>query len=123
MGYILLFILFIAIVFCIAGLYTAFNVGLNKKKPDIDILKYKYPWHEPDYEKKIKQWIKNIPLNYVKIKSPYQYRINALSIKNNDKEKWVIILHGVTLNHKAVMDLAYMYSEMDYNVLLWDLRY
>jgi len=33
-----------------------------------------------------------------------------------------IILHGVTSNHKALMDIAYMYSEMDYNVLLWDSR-
>jgi len=90
MGYFFLFILFLVIIFCITGLYTAFNIGRNKKKHDYDILDYSYSWHDPDYQAKIKQWIKTVPLNYIKIKSAYHYKINILNIKNNDKSKWIL---------------------------------
>lgn len=110
------------LIFGIFGLYTAFNIVHNKKKPDSDITEYDFSWHEPNYETQIKNWIKSLELNYVKVKSPYLYNLNCLIIKNNDKEKWIILLHGVTLNHKAMMDMAYMYSNLGYNILLWDSR-
>lgn len=122
MGYFFLFILFLVLIFSVAGFYTAYNIGHNKKKADYDIREYNYPWHEPGYEIKIKQWIKTLSLDYENIRSPYLYKLNTLSIVNNENAKWVIILHGVTLNHKALMDFAYMYSQLNYNVLLWDSR-
>lgn len=123
MGIFLIILLVLFLVFLSLGLYTAVNVGRNKMKQDYDILKYDYHWHEEEYNKKIQKWINGLELNYKKVISIFRYKINVLPIKNNDDGKWVIILHGVTLNHKSVMDVGYMFSQLGYNVLLWDSRY
>ena len=122
MGYFLLVIALIILALVTLGLFASFGIALKKPKLDYDILEYSFPWHEPVYEKEIKEWIKGIPLNYIKIRSPYFYNLNALEIKNNDLDKWIILLHGVALNHKAMLDFAYMYSRMRYNLILWDSR-
>lgn len=122
MGYFFLALLFIVLVLAYIGFTIAYRTAHNKKKPDYEVLNYDFPWHEPDYNQQIKNWIQKLELNYVKIKSPYYYKLNALVIKNNDGNKWFVILHGVTSNHKAMLDMAYMYSNLGYNVILWDSR-
>ncbi len=123
MGYFLFAIVILILVFISLGLLMAFKIAVKKKKPDVDILELKFPCHEPKYAKEIKDWIQTIPLKYIKIKSPFFYNLNSLEINNGDSEKWVILLHGVTLNHKSMLDLAYLYSRMGYNIILWDSRY
>ncbi len=122
MGYIILVAAFIVVVFVSLGLHTAFRIAHNEKRTDYSILEYSFPRHESEYEQDIKAWVKIIQKNYVKINSPYKYKINALEIKNNNKDRWIILLHGVTLNHKSVLDLAYMYSIRGFNTFLWDSR-
>jgi len=122
MIYFVLALIAVLIIFIILGLYSAFSIAHNKKKPDVELSEYSYSWHEPDYESKIKDWIKEIDLDYFFVKSPYQYNLNCLIVKNNEDKKWVILLHGVTLNHKAMMDIAFMYTNLGFNILLWDSR-
>jgi hypothetical protein len=47
----------------------------------------------------------------------------VLEIKQNDRPEWVILQHGVTMNHKGMLDYAYLYYQMGYNLLLPDARY
>ena len=122
MGYFLIVIALVILALVAVGLITSFKIAHKKLRPDFDIHEYSFPMHEPEYEKDIKDWIKGIPLIYFKIKSPYFYKLNTLEIKNNDIDKWIVLLHGVTMNHKSMLDLAYMYSRLGYNLILWDSR-
>lgn len=122
MIYFVLTLVVVLLIIIILSIFTALSIVHKSEKPDADLVDYSYSWHEPEYELKIKEWIKSIKTDYFTVKSPYLYNINCLNIKNNDNCKWVILLHGVTLNHKAMMDLAYMYTNLGFNILLWDSR-
>lgn len=119
--FVLTFVVFLLIIITLS-IFTALSIVHKSKKPDADLFDYSYSCHEPEYELKIKEWITSIKIDYFTVKSPYFYKINCLCIENNNDGKWVILLHGVTLNHKAMMDLAYMYTNLGFNILLWDSR-
>ena len=123
MGYFLLALAVILLIFILLGFFVAFRTVRNKLKPDFNILEYRFPRQEPDFEEKVMKWIKSLKLDYYKISSPYLYKLNVLEIKQNDKPEWVVLQHGVTTNHKVMLDYAYMYYQMGYNLLLPDARY
>ncbi|MDX1358752.1 MAG: alpha/beta hydrolase [Clostridia bacterium] len=122
MGYFLLVLAVILLIFIILGLYVTTRIVHNKLKKDFNILEYRFLQHEPEYEEEVMNWIKSISLDYYNIVSPYFYKLNILEIKQNDKPEWIVLQHGVTMNHKFMLAYAYMYHQMGYNLILPDAR-
>ena len=122
MGYFLLAVLIVLLFFSVTGLYAAFSIAHIKLKPDYDIHDYEFKMHEPEYAKKIREWVEELELKYFNIRSPYFYELNAMEIKKAYSDRWVILLHGVTSNHKSMLSYAYEYNKLGYNILLFDSR-
>ncbi len=122
MQYFFLILLIIILLLAIPGFIVSMATAHKKKHPYGDLNSYENERHDPEYVKEVREWLNGCDYEYVKIKSPYFYKINAIEIADPQTDKWVVLLHGVTVTHRYMMDLAYFYNRMGFNVLAWDSR-
>lgn len=122
MKYIFLVLLILIILLAIPGLIISIAVARKKKCPYGKLKDYENEQHDLEYTKKVREWLNSIDYKYIKLKSPYNYDINAIEIADPKIDNWIVLLHGVTVNHIYMMDLAYFYNRIGFNVLAWDSR-
>ncbi|MBN2557738.1 MAG: alpha/beta hydrolase [Clostridia bacterium] len=122
MVYVFYILIVFLLIFSTIGFLAARGIARKKPRPDMDINEYSNNLHDPGYVAEVREWLSKAGYGYVKIKSPYFYEINAFESEGENPGKWVVLLHGVTVSHKYMMDLAYMYSRMGFGVLAWDSR-
>ncbi|MFO7611789.1 MAG: alpha/beta fold hydrolase [Clostridia bacterium] len=122
MVYVFYILIAFLLIFGSLGFLAARGIARKKPRPDMDIHEYSNNIHEPEYVSEVREWISEAGYGYVKIKSPYFYNINAFELEGRMPDKWVVLLHGVTVSHKYMLDLAHMYNRMGFGVLAWDSR-
>lgn len=122
MKYFFLALLILLVLLAVPGFIISMATAHKKKHPYGDLKDYDNEKHEPGFTAKVRDWLQDLEYGYIKIKSPYMYDINVLEIPKKGSRKWVILLHGVTVTHRYMMDLAYFYNSLGFNVLAWDSR-
>lgn len=87
-----------------------FNTIFNKnEKINVDDTRYK-------------AWLNNSKRTKVYLKSYDGLKLAALKIENHDTNNYIILVHGIYSNHKFVLDRAYEFDKLGYNLLLIDQR-
>ena len=68
-------------------------------------------------------WLAETKIESVSVRSDDGLQLKG-SVINVDEEshRWVIVIHGYTLNKEAMNDYAYYYAQRGYHLLLPDLR-
>ena len=122
MIYVFYVILAVGLLILIAGFFLAQSLAYIKKRPDFPLENYKSPYVNEDYSKTVKEWLDQTELQYTNVLSPYLYKINLMIAENKNKDKWIVLLHGVTNSHKYMIDLASFYHKAGYSVAAWDSR-
>lgn len=122
MVYVFIVLLVLALLILGLGLYMAISIAYVKKRPDLKLENYESPYLDAEYSLKVRKWIDAVELKYEEIMSPYFYRIHTAVAENGDNRRWVFLLHGVTQNHKYLIDIASYYHKAGYSVIMWDSR-
>ncbi len=112
--------IFALVILYLSG-YLINNIVYNKKKTTKYLQDFCEKTFPPDWLLKINQWYNQVSRNYFFINSDYGYKLDCYEINNNSK-KYVILLHGVTINKEFVKKYAYLYSQLNYSVIAIDHR-
>lgn len=67
------------------------------------------------------EYIDSLPYELLNIKSPYGYMIKG-RIYQNDSDKFIIIVHGITMNIYGALKYLPFFYKKGFNVVVFDLR-
>lgn len=67
-------------------------------------------------------WYKASKRTDLKMNSYDGLKLHAVKIENNDTDKYVIMVHGIWSNGNAMIDRAYEFDKLGYNILMVDQR-
>ncbi|GAP18226.1 alpha/beta hydrolase [Levilinea saccharolytica] len=101
-----------------AGLYFAGRVVLPNVIPSEKTYELEVRHGKLD-EVEFNRW----PKQYVKIRSPHNYLINAIYIPHPNANKTVVLSHGFTYSLFGMVKYAPMFRKRGFNVLIYDLRH
>ena len=122
MIYILLFLLIVGLLILALGMFMVIGLVYIKKRPDISLEGYTSPYLDEEHSLSVREWLDSIKLEKMEIVSPYGYKLNAAVIEGKERKRWIFLLHGVTQNHKYMLDIASFYHKAGYSVIIWDSR-
>ncbi len=67
------------------------------------------------------EYIESLPYEPLNLKSPYDYIING-RLYPNDSDKYIIIVHGITMNIYGALKYLPFFYKKGFNVVVFDLR-
>lgn len=115
--YILLGIVILALLYLVAITLRYVNRIIYPKTKTYDVAR----------ERVIKQgyfpeeYISSLPYEPLNLKSPYGYMING-RIYPNDSKRFIIIVHGITMNIYGALKYLPFFYKKGFNVVVFDLR-
>lgn len=115
--YILLGIVILAIVYFLAVITRYVNRILYPKTKTYDMAKEKI--RKQGYFPE--EYIDSLSYEPLNLKSPYGYMING-RLYPNDSDKYVIIVHGITMNLYGALKYLPFFYKKGFNVVVFDLR-
>ena len=116
---VIILIIFIVLILLIS--YLLFYISYNRYAKKELILNNKVNKHKNEEEYVLEtDWFNKLSKE-VEIISDDNLKLKGY-ILNNKNNKWMIIVHGFTSSHEAMVNIAKKFYEMKYNVLVVDLR-
>lgn len=69
-----------------------------------------------------KGWLNSSKRTQVYLKSYDGLKLSGLKIENNETDNYVVMVHGIWSSHSSMIDRAYEFNALGYNILLVDQR-
>lgn len=118
LGYVILFLVFILLLYLYIGLQIAMLIVVPKVKSINETL-----LEEATRDASLIPFLKDNQSKEYNILSQYKYPLHVYEmVKDKDNKKFVVLVHGYTYSHHGVIKYAKMMISLGFNVILYDHR-